>query len=598
MQAAWLDYLVIAAYFAVVIGVGVHFSRDRKTAENYLLGGRNMPYFTIGVACIMSILSSISIVMVPGEIVNHGLTLTFFGLVGTILGIPCYLLFMRFYFKLGSFTPYEYLERRYDGTVRAVVAVSAFYARVMYLGMVLFTTSKILEASYRWPALFSILFIGAVSIVYTVMGGSKAVIWTDFFQFFVLVGGLVAVIAALCLNIDGGAAAAVAIPFADGHGLPQFGDPDFYGISPYVRLLFWLLLLYNVMSSMQSAASDQLTVQRLLSARNWKEGLKAQIVATVFGFFFSLILWFVGLALYTYFKQNPDPMVGERQGDAAFFRFVALHLPPPLSGLFMAGMFAAIMSTLSAGYNAMAAVWLKEFHQKFINRRLDDEGQVRVSRWATFGVGAFSMILAMGLALSAGWLGQTVAEVGVLFGVLGAVVLPAFLFAALSPRANARLIWCYTFYAFGETIAMNLWYALSRSARRAWEEDPTRAWGWADKLEARYALLPLAAGAVLAAAHFLPAWRRRWPGKLSGLLGMLLLGAAEGMLLWYGFSHYYIDAEPLERSFNFGPPVSLALAFIILFFCPRQPRGKCQGLTLGTLGQPLADMTDGGAWEK
>ena len=149
MNMVWLDYGVIFVYTMVVIGIGVHFSRDKKTSENYLLGGRNMPFVAIGLACMMSLFSSISIVMVPGEIFNHGLTLFILGgTVGMILPIPFYLMFTRFYFKLGSFTPYEYLEYRYDRTVRAVVAFSAFYTRVIYIGMVLYTSAKIFEAAF------------------------------------------------------------------------------------------------------------------------------------------------------------------------------------------------------------------------------------------------------------------------------------------------------------------------------------------------------------------------------------------------------------------------------------------------------------------
>ena len=149
MQQTWIDYLIIALYFIAVIGIGVYCARGEKTSENYLLGGRRMPFLAVGLACMMSLLSSISLVMVPGEIFNNGLTLFILsGTVGMFLHIPCYLMFVRFYFRLGSFTPYEYLEYRYDRTVRAIVAISAFYTRTMYLAMVLYTTAKIFEATY------------------------------------------------------------------------------------------------------------------------------------------------------------------------------------------------------------------------------------------------------------------------------------------------------------------------------------------------------------------------------------------------------------------------------------------------------------------
>lgn len=132
MQQSWIDYLVILAYFVAVLAIGFYCARGEKSSVNYLLGGRKMPAVAVGLACMMAILSSISLVQVPGEIYNHGLTLFIIsGTLGMLLNIPAYLLFVRFYFRLGSFTPYEYLEYRYDSSVRAIVAISSFYARTM-----------------------------------------------------------------------------------------------------------------------------------------------------------------------------------------------------------------------------------------------------------------------------------------------------------------------------------------------------------------------------------------------------------------------------------------------------------------------------------
>lgn len=402
----------------------------------------------------------------------------------------------------------------------------------------------------------------------------------------------------LCRQIDGGAFAAVRTAFQEGHGIPQFSRADFYSLSPYVRLLFWLLLWNAVIAPLTSSCSDQITIQRLLSTRNWKEGLKAQCVATFTALFFTLLLWFVGMAVYTYYHQNPDPALGVNSGDAAFFRFVSTHLPSPLPGLFMAGMLAAIMSTLSAGMNSMATVWLKEIHEKFINRELPADQEVRVSKLATLGIGVFAIVFGIALELSGKWLTQSVSEVGTIFGLLGAAILPAFLFAVLSSRANAKLIWAYTCFAFGEGVAMNFWYALSRSAEQAWRRDPSLGFGWAGKLDFLYAGIPLAVGLLLLVPYLSRSMRARWTGKLSALSGLLVLGFAEGMLLWYFFSQTMITDAPRARSFAFFLPVSLLAAFIILWFCPKQPKAKYQGLTLATLGEPVLTQKQGSGREQ
>lgn len=599
MTQSWIDYLIIVAYFVAVLGIGFYCSRGEKSSVNYLLGGRKMPAVAVGLACMMALLSSISLVQVPGEIYNYGLTLFIIsGTLGMLLNIPAYLLFVRFYFRLGSFTPYEYLEYRYDSSVRAIVAISAFYARTMYLAMVLYTTAKIFEASYHWAPWFSILLVGVVGMIYTVKGGAKAVVWTDVLQFFVLFGSFVLLIILVCTKIDGGAVEAVRCAFADGHGVPQFSDPDFYSLSPYVRLLFFLMIWNAFIAPLTSACSDQITIQRYLSTKNWKEGFKAKLVATGSALIFTLMLWFTGLAIYTYYVQNPAGAPGAGEGDKAFFVFMANHLPTPMPGLFMAGMLAAIMSTLSAGMNSMATIWLKEFHVKFINKKLDDAGEVRISKLATLWIGVFSILLALALEVSGKWLSQSVSEVGTLFGLLGAAILPAFLFAVLSSRANSKLIWAYTAFAFGEGWGWNAWYALSRSDWQAWVRDNSLPWGYAGKIGFTMVLWPLIIGLVILIPYAFKKLRRMWIGKVSALGGMAVLGYAEAILIWYIYSNALITDVPQARSFYFFLPISLIGAFVVLLFCPKQPKEKYQGLTVWTLDEPILNQNSAESDEK
>lgn len=584
-----IDILIIAVYMIAIIGVGFLFSRRNETTENYLLGGRNMPYLAIGLSCTMSLLSSVSIVMVPGEICNHGLTLFVFApTLIPLVQIPFYLLFTRFYFKLGSFTPYEYLEYRYNAGVRALIAISAFYSRVIYLGLVLYSTSKIFSGAYGWPPQFTIMLVGIIGVLYTALGGIKAVVWTDVIQFFVLFGGVAVTVAVLCAGIDGGAVEAVACAFREGHGLPQFSDPQFYGFSPYVRLLFFLLLWNALIDPLTMACSDQINIQRLLCTRDWRAGLKSQVVATITGLFSRLSLYFIGMALFTFYLQHPEPAQTALSGDTLFFHFVSTRLPSPLPGIFMAAMLAAIMSPLDSGINSMATVWLKEIHEKFINRRLSDAGKVRISRFATIIIGGFAVALGLALEFSGRWLSQSVAEVGTIFYLLGAATLPAFLFAVLSRRANAALIWGYTFFAFGEGIAKNLWYVLSRSAVQAWEKNPALGFGWGGPLPAVWFLVPLIAGAVLCIPWFMKNRREQRSTAAAALVGLLVLGFALGMGMWYFFSNTLISDVPQERSFAFFLPVSFIGAIIMLRFAPVQPEKKYRGLTLATLGEPVA----------
>jgi SSS family transporter len=578
-----MDYAVMVIYMLIVLAIGFYFSKNEKDSEDFLLGGRSMPYIAIGISCMMSLLSSISIVVVPGEIFKNGLTLfSLSSTLGLFLAIPCFLLFIRFYFKLGSFTPYEYLEYRYNAGVRTVIALSALYTRMLYLGTVLFSTSKIFEGAYGWPAWLTIVLVGVIGAAYTVMGGMKAVVWSDVMQFVVLIGGFIVVVVILCMKIDGGAWGAITYAFDNGRGVPQYTTAEFYKISPYIRLSFWLLLIGAILGPLTSACSDQIAIQRFLSTKNWKEGFKSQVVATFSAFPFVLILMFVGLALFTFYAQNPD--TGLKDADGVFFYFIATHLPSPLPGIFMAAMLAAIMSTLDSGMNSLATIWLKEVHQKYINKNMDSLKQVKVSRWATLVVGIVAIILGLLLDSSGKWLAQSAAEIGVLFALFSAMILPAFLFAVLSSRATSTLIWLLTAYSVGDAIASKLWYALSRSTEQAW--NPGDALSWAGPISMWLVLIPLFVSLL-----FIVIWRLNKQSGAQIRLTLLLavafpLGVTQGMAVWYFFSASITDM-PMALSFAFHLPLTLIVGFIALYCSPKQPKEKYQGLTLGTINEPI-----------
>ena len=586
MSNIFVDYTIIIFYMLAVVGIGFLCTTKNENTKNYLLGDGKIPFFAVGLSMMMALFSSISIVQAPGEIFNNSMTYGCFNQIIVWLQIPVYLIFTAFYAKLGSFTPYEYLEYRYDSKVRTVIAISAFYAKIVYLGLVLYSTAKIFEGVYGWDAWFTILLVGIIGTFYTVLGGRKAVIWTDVMQFVVLSVSLIIIVGCLIKNINGGLAEAFKFTFQEGHGFPDFAKKEFYQFTPYVRLLFWLMF-FGMLTSPFNACSDQTTIQNLLCAGSNKERFKSLVVSAVTTNIMCLIIYFFGCGLFTYFAQNPDAEVLQKGGDIALFRFVWLKVPSPVSGLFMASMLAAIMSSLDSGMNSMAAVWLKEFHAKFINKNITPEGEIKVLRMATFLIGLFSIILALALCVSGKFLQQSMTEIGTIFWLLGAATVPAFLFGILSKRANSAYVWGITFFAIGETIATNLWYILSRRAVQLWEADPSVGLGWGGPLEAKYFVIPAIIALILVVPYLICKTCRK--NKLmitSALIGTIFVGLAFNMFVWYFFSNLEITDVPKARSFAFYLP-TLILWGIVVLFCPKQPRENYQGLTVATINEPI-----------
>jgi SSS family transporter len=573
-------------YLIAVVGIGLFFSKGEDNSEQYLLGGRKLPWMAVGISILMSLLSTYSLVMGPGEVFNNGLSMWILAFLTPVFAIIAFKIFIKFYFKLKSFTPFEYLEYRYDSKVRLLIASIYGYTRILYLGMVLFATAKVFEGGAGWPAWLTITVIGIIGVVYTVLGGMKAVVWTDVVQFVVLIAGIAAAAIVLCNNINGGATGAVTYAFKHGRGLDRFAEPGFYMFNPYVRLSLWLLLLGYVMGPLGAAASDQITIQRLLSTSSYKNAFKAQVTASCLTIPFQMIIWFIGLAIFTYYAQNPDPRV--TSGDTALFTFIATKLPTPLPGLFMAAMLAAAMSTLDSGINSLSAVWLKEFHQKFINRHPDDKTQVRISRWSSAAVGVFSIVTALFLSFSSQWFNQTFVEVATIFSAFDVITLPAFLFAVFSKRSNSRFVWMMAFFLWGLKFGMIAWYSVTKRCSVTWHEGMPR--GAAGAINPFWLYLTLGVTGLWLVLYFMH--KKQWL-ELSTLF---FTGVTLALGLWTLFSNYISMNTPKVLSFQWvGFPVMvgfLVFGIIGLRFFKTQPVEKYMGLTFNTADKAVTELPD------
>ena len=584
----WLDYSAIGLYLLAIVVVGVLCRGQKKDSKSYMLGGGKMPALALGISCLMAALSAFSLVMVPGEIVNHGLTMFILSLLYPIFTIFTCMVFMPFYFRLGSFTPFAYLEHRYSPAVRTLVASMTIYLRLIYLGMVLFSTSKIFEGAAGWPSWVTILACGLISLAFTSAGGLKAAVWTDVMQFIVLVGGLFCILGALFWKVDGGLFGGIAYAFKNGHGLSEFATREFYQITPYVRLSFWLMLISQFLAPISLMTSDQMTVQRLLASGSVKNAVKTQVTNTCLTIPTLLILWVIGLLTFSYYHQNNLVV---KSGDTALFQFIATKLPAPIPGLVIAGMLAAVISTLNAVFNSMATIYMKELHLRLISPGLSEERQVNYTKVATIVIGLLSIGLGILVAYSADFLRQSVVEAQTIFTAFDVIMIPVFVFAVLSRKASTLLIWVTAGFLWGLKLTLIAWYFVSTRDFNAWNAAKAKgaevlpalrgagpiSWGW---------VLPFfAAGILLLVIWLLLRSRlKRAANTLLAILSTLLLGASLGMSIWAFFSNRCCQTEPHALSFAWlGMPiiVSYILIGVVWLTCGKvQPEEKWKGLTL------------------
>ena len=579
----------MGGYLVGMVVIGYFCSSSKKDSKEYLLGGGKMPYFALGISCLMAALSAFSLVMVPGEIFNHGLSMWVLSLLSPLFTVVTCSIFMRFYFKIGAFTPFEYLERRYSPGVRTLIASLTIYLRLIYLGMVLFSTSKIFEGAAGWPSWVTVLFCGGIALVFTTAGGLKAVVWTDVMQFIVLIGGLFCILGALWMKIDGGLPGGIVFAFQNGRGLDQFAKPEFYMLNPYVRLSFWLLLLAHITEPISTMASDQMTVQRLLASGSHKAAVKTQLVNTCLTIPTIIILWIIGLATFAFFAQHPE--VSAKSGDTALFTFISTQLPSPIPGIVIAGMLAAVISTLNAVFNSMATIYLKELHLRYFNPGMTEVAQVKVSRIATVVIGLIACGLGLLISCLAEWLAQSVVEASTIFYAFDVVILPAFIFAVLSRRASTLLVWVSAGILWGLKMGLITWYSLSTAAAKGWE--PGMAMGWAGPLEWSFTVPPIVIGLLILIAWAVMYNRGKRFTTPVLVLGTSLAGYGLGLVIWAFFSNIYCRETARALSFQWlrlPPFICYTLIGIIwLTFGKVQKKEKYQGLTIFDSGEDIIE---------
>ena len=392
-----LDYTVIAVYLAGVAAFGIRAGGRQTSTADYFLGGRDLPWWAVCFSVVATETSTLTVIGVPA--VSYGGTLTFLQITfGYLLGrLVVSVVFLPRYVHGNLSTAYAFLGERYGDTMRGAASVTFLVTRLLADGVRLFATAipiKIIAASAGLEvSYFAIIaVIGLVTIVYTLIGGIKAVVWMDVVQMGVYVGGALGAVVVLLGDVPSGwwtsAAAAGKTQLID-FGLG--GGFSAWLTQPYA---FVTAVVGGGIFSMASHGTDQLIVQRLLACRTLRDSQKA-LVGSGFVVMFQFALFlFVGLLLWSYYGGAPVADLGLTRGDEVFPKFIIEGLPPGVSGLILAGIIAAAMSTLSSSLNALASSTVFDLYERFGGRSLDERKALRTSRLLTLGWGLVFILFA------------------------------------------------------------------------------------------------------------------------------------------------------------------------------------------------------------
>lgn len=387
-----LDYLIIAAYAVATLALGWYYSRRQETTREYFIGSGRMNPLLIGVSLFATLLSTITYLSIPGETLGKGpmwmVTITAFPL--AYFAIAYWLL--PVYMRQRVMSAYELLETRLGLSVRMLGACLFLSLRLVWMSLLMYLTGKALVVMMNGdPRLIPwvVLVSGTVAVVYTTLGGMRAVVITDLFQSILLYGGTLLVLGTISLNLGG-------VAWFPTTWQENWDVQPVFSLDPSVRVTMVGVVLNVFLWQVCTAGGDQTSVQRFMATEDLKAARRAIATQMTVTTIVNLTLALVGFALLGYFTAHPEflPVGKSLKGNAdeMFPLFIAGQLPPGISGLVVAGMFAAAMSSMDSGINSITAVVLTDFCDRFGRPSRDEKHHVFRARVLALSVGAVVVI--------------------------------------------------------------------------------------------------------------------------------------------------------------------------------------------------------------
>jgi SSS family solute:Na+ symporter len=386
-----LDLWILGLYSVTVLSLGWIASRRQSNATDYFLGGRQLPWFVVGLSILATAFSATSLLGGPGEAFGHGLLWIQLQL-GDLLAVAIVIgLFIPALRGRELTTAYEFLESRFDIRVRWMSS-ALFQLQVIFrAGILVYGPALALSTLAGIDLSWTILVIGVLASLYTVLGGITAVVWTDALQVGVVIAGLAGCLLVIHGSLDGGLSTAFA-EAADA-GRLRVVDPSQAWNS--VRSWPGAVFGYGILA-LSVFGTNQQTVQRYLSCRSVAEARRAAWLGWATGALITILTLCVGLALHGFYTSATATLPDDLATDAILPYFLADQLPPGLAGLLVAAILAAAMSSLDSALSSLATTVEVDFLDRI--RPAEPGARLRRARWLTLAAGVLATLAALLLA--------------------------------------------------------------------------------------------------------------------------------------------------------------------------------------------------------
>ncbi len=396
-----LNWSIIFAYLLGNLGLGWAMSRKVNDAKDYYIGDRSAPWWAIGISVVATYVSALSFLGGPAWAYGDGMAALAIHINYSLVIFLCIVFFIPFFYNSGVASIYEYLERRFGLASRTVMGVIFMFTMAVGAASILTATAVVVTFVTGLDTATAIVLMTSIVLVYTLMGGMNAVIWTDVLQGVILLAGAGIILVYLLGEVS---PLSGALSFLQSNGKLNPINTDFdFSIPPTIWAGVFAMTLYHV----TVYGANQFMVQRALAAKNIGDAKKSYMMMGFAAFFLYFIFFFIGALLYVHFEGKPFAQPNE-----IILVFAESLAIPGLMGILGAAILSASMSSTSSAFNSLATVSVTDFYQMFYVKDADEKHYLKVSRIFT-AIWAVAVIpLAIAFASSTGSILEIMSSVG------------------------------------------------------------------------------------------------------------------------------------------------------------------------------------------
>jgi SSS family solute:Na+ symporter len=392
MGITLVDYIVFFVFVGGVALFGCSFYKKSKGgAKAFTAANGSLPAWVVGMSIFATFVSSISFLGLPGGSYKGNWNQFVFSLSIPIATWLAAKVFIPLYRGINSVSAYQYLETQYGYWARCYVAICYLLTQLARVGSILLLLALPINTMFGWDIQTIIIVTGIVTLIYTLLGGIAAVVWTDAIQGIILIVGALACAVILTFSMPEGPSQLFQIAAENGKfSLGSFG-------SSLSEPTFWVVLIYGLFINMQNYGIDQNYVQRYMTTKSTAEAVKSTLFGGLLYIPVSLIFVYIGTALFSYYTAKPALLPAGTPADQVFPYFIVHGLPTGLTGLVIASIFSAGMSTVATSINSSSTIVLTDFVKRLSKQEGSNSRDMRVLYITSFVVGTLGVL--MGLAM-------------------------------------------------------------------------------------------------------------------------------------------------------------------------------------------------------